>query len=135
MKSMKTLKAIIAVCALATTVMAQTEHITIGRLSYSAAGVHIYTDTSGVQHPYPVSDYELIFTTGGVTAEPIAFSKATFIVKGTSLSSPAFNTGPFCGWGVPTAPPCDMTQTGAPAFAGYKLAPCAKLDTSATGLI
>src|SRR5256885_2601486 len=58
---------------------AETRSITIGKFTYLGTGTQTRSDGTVIQG---VSSYELVFDTGGVTAEPIPFSNAILFVKG-----------------------------------------------------
>ena len=102
---------------------AHTRSITIGKVTYVGTGAQTNPDgtVSGV------SSYELRLNTTGVTMEPISFSNATLLVKGTKQSSGAITTGLGCGL-PPYEAPCDLRFEGGPSSAGFILAPCAKLN-------
>ena len=102
---------------------AHARSITIGKFTYVGTGAQTNPDgtVSGV------SSYELRLNTTGVTMEPISFSNATLLVKGTKQSSGPITTGLGCGL-PPYEAPCDLRFEGGPSSAGFILAPCAKLN-------
>src|SRR5438445_3597606 len=107
---------------------AETRSITIGKFTYLGTGTQTRSGGTVIQG---VSSYELVFDTGGVTAEPIPFSNAILFVKGSSQGTqssgfPTITTGNGCGQND-TFPPCDLIFQGGPG-AGFQLAPCALQD-------
>src|SRR5437667_12699635 len=105
---------------------AETKSITIGKFTYVGTGTQTRSDGTVIQG---VSSYELVFDTGGVTAEPIPFSNAILFVKvsrgGTQSSGfPTITTAHGCGQNH-TFPPCNLIVDGGPGSAGFQLAPCA----------
>ena len=108
---------------------AETRSITIGKFTYVGTGTQTRSDGTVIQG---VSSYELVFDTGGVTEEPIAFTNAILFVKGSrqgtqSSGFPTITTGNGCGQND-TFPPCDLIFEGGPSSAGFQLAPCALQD-------
>ena len=102
---------------------ANTRFITIGKFTY----VGTSAQTNGEGAVVAVSGYDLHLDTTGITREPISFSNVVLIVKGTRQQSGAINTGLGCGL-PPFKAPCDLLFLGGPSAAGFKLAPCARLN-------
>ena len=126
MKVLASLSILLALLAVSQAT-AETRSITIGKFTYLGTGTQTRSDGTVIQG---VSSYELVFDTGGVTAEPIPFSNAILFVKGSrqgtqSSGFPTITTGNGCGQND-TFPPCDLIFEGGPSSAGFQLAPCAK---------
>src|SRR3989441_13365672 len=126
MKVLASLSILLALLAVSQAT-AETRSITIGKFTYLGTGTQT---RDGTVIP-GVSSYELVFDTGGVTAEPIPFSNAILFVKGSSQGTqssgfPTITTGNGCGQND-TFPPCDLIFQGGPG-AGFQLAPCALQD-------
>jgi len=102
---------------------AQTQPITIGKLTY----VGTAAESNGDGGVSAVSSYELSLDTTGITMEPISFSNAILFVKGTKQGSGAISTGLGCGV-PPEEGPCHLIFQGGPSSAGFVLAPCASLN-------
>jgi hypothetical protein len=103
---------------------AQTRSISIGTLKY----VGTATNDMGK----PVSSYEILLDTSGVTETPITFSNLILFVKGGSLSTqqggfPTITTGPGCGQGG--VAPCRLLFEGGP---GLVLPACGEKNQSQT---
>ena len=127
MKVLASLSILLALLAVSQAT-AETRSITIGKFTYVGTGTQTLSDGTVIQG---VSSYELVFDTGGVTAEPIPFSNAILFVKGSSQATqssgfPTITTGNGCGQND-TFPPCDLIFQGGPG-AGFQLAPCALQD-------
>jgi hypothetical protein len=108
----------------------RTKSITIGNFEY--LGSALKTSSDGASEV--VSSYKLNLDATGMTAAPITFGNASFLVKGSSLSSqqggfPAITTGPGCGVPGVTAP-CSLLAQGGEE--GFLLQPCAKLAPDQT---
>jgi hypothetical protein len=122
MKALASLLILLALLAVSQA-SAETRSITIGKFTYLGTGTQTRSDGTAIQG---VSSYELIFDTGGVTAEPISFSNAILFVKGSrqgtqSSGFPTITTGNGCGQND-TFPPCDLIFEGGPSLAGFRLA-------------
>jgi hypothetical protein len=102
---------------------AQTQSITIGKLTY----VGTAAEANGESVVSVVSSYELSLDTTGITMEPISFSNAILFVKGTRQGSGAITTGLDCGF-PPYQDSCDLVFLGGARSAGFTLAPCASLS-------
>ena len=113
----------IAIWLPVTQAAAHTQSIIIGKFTYVGTGAQGNGDgtVSGV------SSYELYLDTTSITMEPISFSNAILLVKGTKQGSGAITTGLGCGL-PPYEAPCDLRFEGGPSSAGFILAPCAKLN-------
>src|SRR5947208_16556803 len=89
---------------------AETRSITIGKFTYVGTGTQTLSDVTVIQ---VVSSYELVFDTGGVTAEPMRFRNAILFVKGRSQgtqSSGCPTTTTDNGWGQDdTFPPSNLS--------------------------
>ena len=128
MKVLASLSILLALLAVSQAT-AETRSITIGKFTYLGTGTQTRSDGTVIQG---VSSYELVFDTGGVTAEPIPFSNAILFVKGSSQGTqssgfPTITTGNGCGQND-SFPPCDLIFEGGPSSAGFQLAPCALQD-------
>ena len=98
MKVLASLSILLALLAVSQAT-AETRSITIGKFTYLGTGTQTRSDGTVIQG---VSSYELVFDTGGVTAEPIPFSNAILFVKGSSQGTqssgfPTITTGNGCG--------------------------------------
>jgi hypothetical protein len=112
----------IAVLVAVSLATAQTQSITIGKLTY----VGTAAEPNGEGVASAVSSYELSLDTTGITMEPISFSNAILFVKGTKQGSGAITTGFDCG--LPSYQDlCDLGFLGGATSAGFTLAPCASL--------
>jgi len=130
MKVLASLSILLALLAVSQAT-AETRSITIGKFTYLGTGTQTRSDGTVIQG---VSSYELVFDTGGVTAEPIPFSNAILFVKGSrqgtqSSGFPTITTGNGCGQND-SFPPCDLIFEGGPSSAGFRLAPCALQDNA-----
>ena len=128
MKVLASLSILLALLAVSQAT-AETRSITIGKFTYLGTGTQTRSDGTVIQG---VSSYQLVFDTGGVTAEPIPFSNAILFVKGSSQGTqssgfPTITTGNGCGQND-SFPPCDLIFEGGPSSAGFQLAPCALQD-------
>ena len=128
MKVLASLSILLALLAVSQAT-AETRSVTIGKFTYLGTGTQTRSDGTIIQG---VSSYELVFDTGGVTAEPIPFSNAILFVKGSSQGTqssgfPTITTGNGCGQND-SFPPCDLIFEGGPSSAGFQLAPCALQD-------
>src|SRR5947207_8254198 len=88
MKVLASLSILLALLAVSQAT-AETRSITIGKFTYLGTGTQTRSDGTVIRG---VSSYELVFDTGGVTAEPIPFSNAILFVKASSQGTqiPAF---------------------------------------------
>src|SRR5438128_11268094 len=114
MKVLASLSILLALLAVSQAT-AETRSITIGKFTYLGTGTQTRSDGTVIQG---VSSYELVFDTGGVTAEPIPFRNAVLFVKGSSQgtqsSGPTITTGNGCGQND-TFSPCDLIFAGGPS--------------------